>query len=180
LWARGAVYEYLSNPASFMPNKFQGFHGCLTAALSARAAAGDVDSLDRSVSKSTTEVEMAYPTHYGSRYGVRPPIRGKAASVLQISSAVRPNVPTRLPDSEWKLLSVEEKKSRRTCFKCGERGYYVGVAACRESETTMTDAIKARYRSSGGDQAAASTILFEVAVSMDERHETHAWNQELL
>jgi hypothetical protein len=33
----------------------------------------------------------------------------------------------------------------------------------------MTDAIKARYRSSGGDQTAASTILFEVAVSMDEQ-----------
>jgi hypothetical protein len=33
----------------------------------------------------------------------------------------------------------------------------------------MTDAIKARYHSSGGDQIAASAIIFEIAVSGDEK-----------
>jgi hypothetical protein len=41
-WAWGAVEECLSNPSSFMPNKFQGFHGQLTAALTACATAGDL------------------------------------------------------------------------------------------------------------------------------------------
>jgi hypothetical protein len=33
----------------------------------------------------------------------------------------------------------------------------------------MTDAIKARYHSSGGDQISASAIIFEIAVSGDEK-----------
>jgi hypothetical protein len=178
VWALGAVEEYLSNPSSFMPNKFQGFHGRLTAALTARAASKDVDNPERSVFGTSLDADRAYPTHYGSQYGVRPPVSGKPSNVRRTSNTVRPNVPTRLSDSEWKLLSVEEKKSRRTCFKCGERGHYVGDAACRESETTMTDAIKARYRSSGGDRAAASTMLFEIAVSVDEQaREEHMESQ---
>jgi hypothetical protein len=32
----------------------------------------------------------------------------------------------------------------------------------------MTDTIKARYRESGNDPTTASTILFEIAVSIDE------------
>ena len=49
------------------------------------------------------------------------------------------------------------------------RGHYIGDAECKQdAKTSMTDAIKACYRSSGGDQSAASTILFEIAVSIDE------------
>jgi hypothetical protein len=39
----------------------------------------------------------------------------------------------------------------------------------------MTESIKARYRESGNDSMAASTILFEIAVSIDEEYrETRA------
>jgi hypothetical protein len=41
VWALGAVEEYLSNASSFMPSKFQGFHGRLTAALTASATSKD-------------------------------------------------------------------------------------------------------------------------------------------
>jgi hypothetical protein len=150
-----------------MPNKFQGFHGRLTAALTARAASNDVDNPERSVFGTSLDADRAYPTHYGSQYGIRTPVSGKSSNVRRTSNTVRPNVPTRLSESDWKFLSVEEKKYRRNCFKCGERGHYVGDVACRESETTMTNAIKARYRSSGGDRAASSTMLFEIAVSVD-------------
>jgi hypothetical protein len=169
VWARGAVEEYLSNPSSFMPNKFQGFHGRLTGALTARAAAGEIDLPDRSSYEANLDVATVFPTHYGSQYGVRPPAREKRGSSDPSSNATRPNVPTRLADSEWRLLRSEEKKSRRTCFKCGERGHYIGDVECSQTATSMTDAIKARNHSSGGDQSAATTILFEIAVSIDER-----------
>jgi hypothetical protein len=44
----------------------------------------------------------------------------------------------------------------------------------------MTDAIKARYHSSGGDQHAASTILFEIAVSLDEQERETASESQLV
>jgi hypothetical protein len=172
VWARGAVEEYLSNPTSFLPNKFQGFHGRLIASLTARAAAGEtgeIDSTGTSHLESHTDLMSAFPTHYGSQYGVRAPIRTRPANLRDRLSPSGPTVPPRLPDAEWKLLSPDEKKSRRTCFKCGERGHYIGDAACGKAATSMTDAIKARYHSAGGDQTAASTILFEIAVSVDEQ-----------
>jgi hypothetical protein len=54
-------------------------------------------------------------------------------------------------------------------LKWGERGHFLGDAVCGQAITSMTDAIKARYHSSGGDQIAASTIIFEIAVSGDEQ-----------
>jgi hypothetical protein len=156
-WARGAVEEYLSNPTSFMPNKFQGFHGRLTAALTARAGAGEQDLTHSQVDMELDSVST-FPTHYGSQYGVRPNIRRKPAPSRSPSSPIWHNVPARLSDTEWKSLTSDEKKSRRTCFKCGERGHYVGDPECRQGATSMTDAIKARYHSSGGDQSAASVV----------------------
>jgi hypothetical protein len=165
-WARGAVEEYLSNPSGFLPNKFQGFHGRLTAALTARAAAGEGDVSKRPILDADLDI---FPTHYGSQYGVRPTTKGRRSLPYPTPNTVRPNVPPRLEDSAWRLLTPEEKKSRRTCFKCGERGHYLGDPECRKASTSMTDAIKARYRLSGGDQLAATTVLFEIAVSFDER-----------
>jgi hypothetical protein len=78
------------------------------------------------------------------------------------------NVSPRLSDAEWKKLTPDEKKLRRTCFKCGQKGHYSGDPTCTRSENSMTDSIKARYRESGNDSMAASTILFEIAVSIDE------------
>jgi hypothetical protein len=44
----------------------------------------------------------------------------------------------------------------------------------------MTDAIKARYRESGNNPVAASTILFEIAVSLDEKsRETRFENEPI-
>jgi hypothetical protein len=53
-----------------MPNKFQGFHGRLTAALIARAAAGDPDSRVPTSMNQFDSVHV-YPTHLGPKYGVR-------------------------------------------------------------------------------------------------------------
>jgi hypothetical protein len=60
-----------------------------------------------------------------------------------------------------------EKKYRRTCLKCGQRCHYIGDAECKQAAKSMTDAINALYRSSGGDQSVSSTILFEITVSID-------------
>jgi hypothetical protein len=167
-WARGAVEEYLSNPASFTPNKFQGFHGRLTAALTARAAAGYLDVTDTpTATMNQSELAQVFPTHFGSKYGVRSPSRlhsPNTASPQNLVSKVSP----RLSDAEWKKLTPNEKKLRRTCFKCGQKGHYSGDPICPRSETSMTDAIKARYRESGNDPITTSTILFEIAVSIDE------------
>jgi hypothetical protein len=67
------------------------------------------------------------------------------------------------------ISDPDEKKSRRTCLKCGECGHYIGDQEYRQGATSMTDAIKARYHSSGGDQSAASTILSEIAISLEEQ-----------
>jgi hypothetical protein len=73
-WARGAVEEYLSNPASFTPNKFQGFHGRLTAALTARAAAVYFEAMNiPTATRDQMEPSEVVPTHFGSKYGVRAP-----------------------------------------------------------------------------------------------------------
>jgi hypothetical protein len=71
-WARGAVEEFLSNPASFMPNKFQGFHGRLTAALTAWEAARENDVGSDPEPKSYRH-KSTFQTHCGSRYGVLTP-----------------------------------------------------------------------------------------------------------
>jgi hypothetical protein len=42
----------------------------------------------------------------------------------------------------------------------------------------MTDAIKARYRESGSNPVAASTILFEIAVSLDEKSRENRFENE--
>jgi hypothetical protein len=66
-------------------------------------------------------------------------------------------------------MTPQEKKSRRTCFKFGGRGHYSNDPQCIQSAKTMTDAIKARYRESGEDELAASKVLFEIAVFLDEQ-----------
>jgi hypothetical protein len=171
-WACGAVEEYLSNPTGFMPNKFQGFHGRLTAALTARAAAGDPDSRVPASMNQFDSVQV-YPTHFGSKYGVRTPPRFQKTfrspqrnpkPALNASANISP----RLSDADWSKLTPEEKKMRRTCYKCGQKGHYSGDAICTRSDNSMTDSIKARYRESGSDSAAASMILFEIAISIDE------------
>jgi hypothetical protein len=43
-----------------------------------------------------------------------------------------------------------------------------GTPPAPDPEFPMTDSIKARYRESGNDSMATSTILFEIAVSIDE------------
>jgi hypothetical protein len=172
-WARGAVEEYLSNPTGFMPNKFQGLHGRLTAALTARAAAGDSDSRQPTPTSQFDSVQV-YPTHFGSKYGVRTPPRFQKTlpSHAQSTSA---NISTRISDADWSKLTPDEKKMRRTCFKCGQKGHYRGDAICTRSDNSMTDSIKARYRDSGSNSAAASMILFEIAISIDEEErETRA------
>jgi hypothetical protein len=172
-WARGAVEEYLSNPSSFMPNKFQGFHGRLTAALTARAAAGDQDDTDPTKMNHAEPIHV-FPTHFGSKYGVRAPPK-QYSSPTASPRNILSNVPPRLSDAEWKKLTPDEKKLRRTCFKCGQKGHYSGDPTCTRSENSMTDSIKARYRESANDSMAASTILFEIAVSIDEEdRETRA------
>jgi hypothetical protein len=177
-WARGAVEEYLSNPTGFMPNKFQGFHGRLTAALTARAAAGDSDSRQPTPISQFDSVQV-YPTHFGSKYGVRTPPRFQKTlpSHAQSTSA---NISPRISDADWSKLTPDEKKMRRTCFKCGQKGHYRGDAICTRSDNSMTDSIKARYRDSGSNSAAASMILFEIAISIDEEErETRAESGEV-
>jgi hypothetical protein len=177
-WARGAVEEYLSNPASFMPNKFQGFHGRLTAALTACAAAGDLSTATVIPSTQTESMSM-FPTHFGSTYGVRTSPR-TPASTSSLSRKQNTNISPRLSDAEWKRLTPDEKKLRRTCYKCGQKGHYSGDPSCSRYETSMTDAIKARYRESGNNPVAASTILFEIAVSLDEKsRETRFENEPI-
>jgi hypothetical protein len=77
VWAWGAVEEYLSNPTTFMPNKLQGFHGRgrLIASLTDRAAAGEIDSPGIAPFEWPPDMISAFPTHYSSHYGVRPPTR---------------------------------------------------------------------------------------------------------
>jgi Zinc knuckle len=156
--ARGAVEEYLSNPSSFMPNKFQGFHGRLTSALTARVAAGDQDDTDPTKMNHTEPIHV-FPTHFGSKYGVHAPPK-QYSSPTASPRNILSNVPPRLSDAEWQKLTPDEKKLRRTCFKCGQKGHYSVDLTCTRSENSMTDSIKARYRESGNDSMAASTILF--------------------
>jgi hypothetical protein len=68
VWARGAVKEFLSNPASFMPNKFQGIHSRLTAALTAWEAAREND-VGSDPGPNTYRHKSTFQTHCGSRYG---------------------------------------------------------------------------------------------------------------
>jgi hypothetical protein len=98
-WARGAVEEYLSNPTSFMPNKLQGLHGRLTAALTARADAGEQE-LVQTQPDAESDLLSVFPTHYGSQYGIRPNSRGKIGPPRTPSSLIRPNVPSRLSETE--------------------------------------------------------------------------------
>jgi hypothetical protein len=68
---------------------------------------------------------------------------------------------------------MEEANPRREkasphLFQCGQKGLYSGDPTCTGSQNSMTDSIKARYRESGSDSMAASAILFEIAVSIDE------------
>jgi hypothetical protein len=73
-WARGEVHEYVSSLLGFSPNKFQGFHGQLTAALTERAAAGEVDPSERPIYICNLDT---FPTHCGSQYGVRASANGR-------------------------------------------------------------------------------------------------------
>jgi hypothetical protein len=70
--ARGAVEQLLSNPASFMPTKFQGFHGRLTAALTAWEAAREHD-VGSDPEPNSYRHKSTFQTHCGSRYGVLTP-----------------------------------------------------------------------------------------------------------
>jgi hypothetical protein len=76
-----------------MPNMFQGFHGRLTAALAARAAAGDREDTDPTSMNHAKPIHV-FPTHFGSNYGVRAPskpYRYPTASARNIISNVSPS-----------------------------------------------------------------------------------------
>jgi hypothetical protein len=61
-----------------------------------------------------------------------------------------------------------------------QKGHYRGDAICTRSDNSMTDSIKARYRDSGSNSAAASMILFEIEISIDEEErETRAESGEV-
>jgi hypothetical protein len=149
-----------------MPNNFQEFHGRLTAALNSRAAAGYRDDTDPTCRNHAEPIHV-FLTHFGSKYGVRAPSKPYISPTASARNPIS-NVSPRLSNAEWKKVTLDEENRRRTCFKCGQKGQYSGDPTCTRSENSMTDSSKARYRVSVSDSMASSTILFEIAVSIEE------------
>eukprot|EP00171_Calliarthron_tuberculosum_P014259 IDg14259t1 len=101
-------------------------------------------------------IHLAYTAHYGSTYASssRPGARHSSRSPSKS-----------FPHRKRTLAELKSIKKRTRCLRCGEVGHW--SAECLRRDFSMTDAIRARFAESGGNERAISEVLFTIVQEDD-------------
>lgn len=110
---------------------------------------GDVAS---SAGTNSGNTEMASGTNYGEQYaghnGSNPPKFRRGSRTTR------------------SFFEMQELKRKTRCLRCGKKGHWKNE--CNERTLSMTDAIRAHVKESGGTNLAVAEVLFEMVQDEDD------------